>query len=80
MGLLEKRRGRRCVDNLRPFAYQNLSVIYHKIFIMFLYVVKVLIPIFIIHDKFVMHLFTYVPLYGSLLLSAFLSISFTVSQ
>jgi len=57
----------RCIGNLRPFAYQDLSVIYHKIFIMFLYVVKLLISIFIIHNKLAMHLFTYVlliKLYG----------------
>ncbi len=38
--------GRRRIDNLRSFVYQNLLVSYHKIFIIFLFVVKALMPIF----------------------------------
>ena len=40
-GQIERKGGRRSIDNVRPFAYQRLSVIYHKIFIELLSIVKV---------------------------------------
>jgi len=51
------------MDNLRPFIYQNLSVIDFKYLSYFSMLSKYLRQSFLIHDKLAMHLFTYVPLY-----------------